>query len=221
MFCRATGRTVVLPPRAPIYLLKSDKPLDATFLQGHPLPSGGGGGAGAASTGAAASLPSAAPRVLRSVVDFFEEGVAAMKAAGVVDVIGFREFVEREGGATGGLVAEASERVAVLPRDRGGLGPGAKGGSGPGATTAQLLEWTRLAEGGAATQAEGDAARKVMNACGVTMACFFSSYFSPIRCMITRRCGRGCARRCVRRGPETARTRVAGQQSWTGPRGSL
>ena len=83
VFAKATGRTVVLPPRAPIYLLK----------------------------GGNESSPDEAPPKLLSALDFFSEGVARLKRDGVLNVISFPEFVAAEG-RPGGLVHAAAARVA-------------------------------------------------------------------------------------------------------------
>jgi len=152
VFARVTGRAIVLPPKAPIYLLK-DKPLDATLFLGHALPSqGGGAGEGGAGAGTDHAAKGPAHK-LRSVVDFFSEGVAALAAAGLVEVISFDEFVERESGP-GGLVYEASVRIAMQAGS--GHASGGDVAAVAGAAKAKLLGWNSAAEHGL----DGDGARK-------------------------------------------------------------
>jgi hypothetical protein len=97
VFAKATGRTVVLPPSSPIYLLKSKR--NATTS------------AAAAASGGRAAAAAAPPTPLASAVDFFREGVAALQRNKVLNVVTFEAFVEAESRGPGGVVFDAASRM--------------------------------------------------------------------------------------------------------------
>jgi hypothetical protein len=127
VFAKATGRTIVLPPRAPIYLLK-DTPItngsaSSTTTATKPSPA-----AAAASAQPSSSSSSKERKKLLSPTDFFSEGLARLKADQVVEVISFKEFVLRESASSDGLVSQAVMRLHVA--DGSGVGGGRGSGQG-------------------------------------------------------------------------------------------
>jgi hypothetical protein len=97
VFAKATGRTIVLPPKSPIYLLKPKQNSTTTAAGKTALEKGKGG------------AKKAAPLV--SAVDYFREGIEALQRDNVLDVITFQEFVQSESQAPGGVVFDAALRI--------------------------------------------------------------------------------------------------------------
>jgi len=156
VFAKATGRTIVLPPKSPIYLLK---PKHNSTAAGKAASKGGPKGV----------AERAAPLV--SAVDYFREGIEALQRDKVVDVLTFQEFVQSESQAPGGVVYDAALRIqaaveadhswatsmnrgnadGVSPKkNKNSKGASAAALSGVGVTPAELrdllLSWNTAAE---------------------------------------------------------------------------